>query len=568
MGRITMFTAEGCPHSTRVRVALRQARIPTWTEINISAHPSKRTDMVQLSGRISTPQVFFNTRYVGGADETVALLEKWECDKTRARSALERFRKEIDAFPDPQNPKFSVPETRTDGTKRSWVREPKTTVHVQYPDRRLSSVRETLEWLKLTLNRTKNKLPGSGLKSKFHWLSFEGKDAILAIAKALEIDEECSLKFLQTQLLDQQLICLPLDSKEKNDSTIFSPKRVYCLSCDQRPDVLNSYFPWKGNSCDDPLALVRYLKRVLNNLEGTHMGDDGLVDYVACKSDPLFTVLQEASCEVQVVDLALMDQKTKFAFAINLYNFMIKMAFIQVGTAQTDMARYSFYNSVKFNVGGLIYSFQDWENGIMRRNRKAPYAMGLQFKKDDPRLKLMCEDVRPEIHFGLNCGARSCPPINEYTAEILDKELKLVALAFFENDEHIIIDEDKMELKLSQIFKWYIVDFVKSGKKSDLPEYVYQHLHGVQQQKLERMMQASKNLKVVFMPYDWSVHSKKALRYDGKSLNPSNQAVEKVLSNKQNNILSEKSEVGSEDFLADNDAYEEVSRYTQEVGGK
>mgnify|MGYP000387991312 CR=1 FL=1 len=40
------------------------------------------------------------------------------------------------------------------------------------------------------------------------------------------------------------------------------------------------------------------------------------------------------------------------------------------------------------------------------------------FNSSDPRLKVALETHEPLIHFALVCGAKSCPPIKTYTAEV------------------------------------------------------------------------------------------------------------------------------------------------------
>jgi hypothetical protein len=40
------------------------------------------------------------------------------------------------------------------------------------------------------------------------------------------------------------------------------------------------------------------------------------------------------------------------------------------------------------------------------------------FGKNDPRLKITLEQHEPLVHFALVCGAKSCPPIKTYAAEV------------------------------------------------------------------------------------------------------------------------------------------------------
>ena len=49
-----------------------------------------------------------------------------------------------------------------------------------------------------------------------------------------------------------------------------------------------------------------------------------------------------------------------------------------------------------------------------------PAACKQQFEDKDPRSKVALSELDPRIHFALNCGARSCPPIRVYTEEKYD----------------------------------------------------------------------------------------------------------------------------------------------------
>lgn len=221
----------------------------------------------------------------------------------------------------------------------------------------------------------------------------------------------------------------------------------------------------------------------------------------------------------------------KQAFGINLYNLMIKFAFIKVGAGNSDLNRLTFFNSVAFRVGPHIYNFQDWENGFLRQNRKAPYALSFQFAKDDPRQSLMVKTVEPRMHFALNCGAQSCPPVNHYTSGNLDYELKLAAASFCESDANVSFDSEKMELRISKIFAWYKQDFVNNPK--EYPEVLSKLLMGAKKDKLERMIddayRAGQTIKISYLRYDWSTGAKAIRVFNMKQLQLQQRAVAKSL---------------------------------------
>jgi hypothetical protein len=157
-----------------------------------------------------------------------------------------------------------------------------------------------------------------------------------------------------------------------------------------------------------------------------------------------------------------------------------------VGPPRSGWQRKSFFSSVLVNLGGLLYSFNDLENGLLRGNSRPPYSFTQPFgsgggdsghgggesgghsgghsgggggggsgeeayqqsgmagshqqriqpapagHRIDPRLRgvLFAEAGKrePRIHFALNCGATACPPIKVYSAEAVFEELRISAL--------------------------------------------------------------------------------------------------------------------------------------------
>lgn len=78
MGRITIFSISSCPHCDRVKSLLKSQDVP-YSEINLTDYPHRRADMLALTDAMTVPQVFFNSKHIGGADDTVKLVssENW-----------------------------------------------------------------------------------------------------------------------------------------------------------------------------------------------------------------------------------------------------------------------------------------------------------------------------------------------------------------------------------------------------------------------------------------------------------------------------------------------------------
>jgi hypothetical protein len=71
----------------------------------------------------------------------------------------------------------------------------------------------------------------------------------------------------------------------------------------------------------------------------------------------------------------------------------------------------------------------------------------------------------PRIHFAINCGSKSCPPLppNAFSGEELDKQLTQQTKAFTLNSLGVQYSPDGKRAKVSKIFKWYDQDFKREG---------------------------------------------------------------------------------------------------------
>ena len=112
----------------------------------------------------------------------------------------------------------------------------------------------------------------------------------------------------------------------------------------------------------------------------------------------------------------------RVAFFINVYNALVIHGTVEKGTPKNNWQRYKFFSSTSYNLGGHIYSLNDIENGILRANKSAMGTLYMTpFSKDDPRLSLALDQAEPRIHFALNCGAKSCPPIKTFSGANVSK---------------------------------------------------------------------------------------------------------------------------------------------------
>jgi hypothetical protein len=115
------------------------------------------------------------------------------------------------------------------------------------------------------------------------------------------------------------------------------------------------------------------------------------------------------------------------AFWINIYNSLVVHAIVEEllppQKATKTLDRLQLYATASYRVNHFVFSLNDIENGILRGNKKSAVPMSaVPFLINDPRRSFMLPSD-PRIHFALNCGAQSCPPIAVYEADQLDSQL-------------------------------------------------------------------------------------------------------------------------------------------------
>eukprot|EP00887_Chlorella_sp_A99_P001935 scaffold18.g1935.t1 len=214
------------------------------------------------------------------------------------------------------------------------------------------------------------------------------------------------------------------------------------------------------------------------------------------------------------VELSGLSRDELICFAINAYNALVLHATAVLGPAgeQGTLGRLRWFEGIAYDIGGLRFSANDLEHGVLRGNAPSPASLALvlglprswagrSFKRGDPRAALAVEPIDPRIHFALNCGAASCPPIRVYTPEALEFGLDSAARAFCASE--VEVDATAGEVTLSMIMK-YGSDF---GSQAQLLEFVAEHTAGSTQDALRRLLASGRPVQLRFRPYDWSTNA-------------------------------------------------------------
>lgn len=84
MKKITIYTKETCPYCVMAKNLLKQKGVDEFEEIRIDLDPEVRQKMIDLTGRMTVPQIYIGETHVGGFDDLSALNKGGKLDKLLA----------------------------------------------------------------------------------------------------------------------------------------------------------------------------------------------------------------------------------------------------------------------------------------------------------------------------------------------------------------------------------------------------------------------------------------------------------------------------------------------------
>ncbi|EFJ53261.1 hypothetical protein VOLCADRAFT_115835 [Volvox carteri f. nagariensis] len=282
--------------------------------------------------------------------------------------------------------------------------------------------------------------------------------------------------------------------------------------------ALNTQFWWQGPA-RPPNEVAASLRNLILELYDKHLSKDGRsLSYGALRSDPNFATFVASTAELQKVDISPLSREELMSFGINLYNALIIHALVALNLTQMSAAQRAtfFSRTAKYNIGGLDYSADDLEHGLLRGDRAGAGNLfnvvglhglaGPHWRMDDPRRAKVVSPVDPRIHFALVCGAKSCPPIKLYTPSNLEEGLAAAAEAFCANE--VQVDQTRREVKLSKIFKWYAIDFGQDKYKrlSYIASFLSEPVKGELLEMVRQAQSGQGDVRLAYQEYDWSLN--------------------------------------------------------------
>lgn len=263
------------------------------------------------------------------------------------------------------------------------------------------------------------------------------------------------------------------------------------LSCYQERG-LNAMAVWGGK--ERPLASVlNDIGDAFADLLKTAVSVDGhWVEYSKVRgSQPWRTILPLLTELAHAKDETHLDEKFKLAAWINLYNVLIFHAKL-VFAHPTDLVKRSrFFNDAAYVIAGKKITSVELEHAVLRR----------KMLDNDHRISWKLEKKDPRMHFVLNCGAQSCPPLLALNQHRVEDMLQQATSNFIENNCHVDLIEKKVVL--SRLWKWFRADFTPASTTDiDLIKWIMAHAAPKKKEELVELLTA--DFKIKFDVYNWA----------------------------------------------------------------
>lgn len=192
-----------------------------------------------------------------------------------------------------------------------------------------------------------------------------------------------------------------------------------------------------------------------------------MCDYAALGASPEHGRLAARLSELERLDSKRARIPAQTAFWLNVFNAAVLRDAAELARAARVREVEAFFERPRITVGGLVYSLDDVQHGLLRGNLAKHGRLRPPMSRDDPRLAYMPLAFDERIHFALFSAARSSPALAVFEAGALERQLDAVAGAYVQRT--VCVEREGAVLLLPPQFRWYAADF---GRAQDIIAFV------------------------------------------------------------------------------------------------
>lgn len=468
-GRVTFYSRSNCRDCSAVRSFVRSYGL-NYVEINVDVFRSREKEMLERTGSFTVPQIFFNEKLIGGLVALNSMRNSGELEK--------RLLKLLSAECPGDAP--SAPVYGSEDEDDEWEEDGMAEVF------RVLRCRLVVHDRLVRMRIVKNCFSGNELVEVLRRYSECSR------VKAVEIGKELARKHFVHHIFGGN------DFQDGNQNYRLIEHEPFIPKCYNFRGMVDEMEP-------KPAAEIslRLAKLMFAILESYASDDRHHVDYLAISKSEEFRRYLKLIQGLHRIETSALSPIEKLAFFLNLHNAMVIHAVIRIGHPEGLMDRKSFMSDFQYLIGGQAFSISAIKNGILRSNRRPPYAFVKPFINGDKRLELALPSVNPLIHFGLCDGTRSSPTLRFFTSQNVEAELRTATREFFQQGG-IDVDLNRRTAHLTRIIKWFSADF---GDDRQILKWVINYVDASNAGLLTHLLNDGGFVDVSYLDYDWSLNS-------------------------------------------------------------
>ena len=145
------------------------------------------------------------------------------------------------------------------------------------------------------------------------------------------------------------------------------------------------------------------------------------------------------------------------AFWLDVFNAAVLCDASELAGARNVRDVEGFFARPRLKVGGLGYSLDDIEHGLLRGNVPKFGGRRPPMRRDDPRLAHMPLAYDERMHFAMHSASRSSPALRVFERGKLDSQLEAATEEYLRR--HVRVEEEGALVVLPRQFYWYADDF-------------------------------------------------------------------------------------------------------------
>ena len=223
----------------------------------------------------------------------------------------------------------------------------------------------------------------------------------------------------------------------------------------------------------------------------------------ACDYAALAVSRERGRLAACLADLASFDFKriripAQTAFWINAFNAVVLRDSPELALADSVREVQGFFERPRLKVGGLGYSLDDIEHGLLRGNVPKHGRLRAPMKRDDPRLAHMPLAYDERMHFGMYSASRSSPALRVFAGGQLDVQLEQATADYLRRC--VRVEDEGALIFLPRQFQWYADDF--GGERGAL-EFALARLD---EETVDLVDRRRGRVRVRYTEFDWMLN--------------------------------------------------------------